>query len=231
MHDSNAPADAAPEGSGQTLPEALRLTAVEARVLACLVEKEAITPEQYPLTENALTLACNQKTNREPLMDLPNGEVGHALRQLEARQLVRSHQGSRAQRWSHRMTSGYDLTAAQQAILCVLILRGPQTVAEIASRSARIGQPGDAREVQHALERLAQRDLVRNLPRASGQREERWAHLLSGPVEAALMQAASERRAVSEHRAEADWAARVLALEQRVAALEAQLGISDTAAH
>lgn len=230
MHDSNAPADAGAEGSGQALPEALRLTAVEARVLACLIEKEAITPEQYPLTENALTLACNQKTNREPLMDLPNGEVGHALRQLEARQLVRSQHGSRAQRWSHRMTAGYDLTAAQQAILCVLILRGPQTVAEITSRSERIGQSGDSRQVQHALERLAQRQLVQKLPRAGGQREERWVHLLSGPVDVAAMQAASQRRVEGENRADADLAARVAALEARVAALEARLSLPGAAA-
>lgn len=212
------------EAGGDALPAALRLTPAEARVLACLVEKEALLPDQYPLTENALTLACNQKTSRDPVMELSNGEVGYALRQLEARQLTRHQYGSRAQRWSHRMAQGYELTEAQQAVLCILMLRGPQTPGEILARGERIGRFGEAEGVRHALERLAQRQppLALCLPRASGQREDRWAHLLCGPVDATALQA-SLAAATPAPAATAATASAIDALDERVTALEARL--------
>ncbi len=206
--------------ASEPLPDALRLSAVEARVLACLVEKEATTPDQYPLTENALTLACNQKTSRDPVMELSPGEVGHTLRQLESRQQVRSHHASRAQRWEHRFAQTYNVTAQQQAVLAVLMLRGAQTSNEILVRSERIARFEDDEELRHTLTRLAQRDpaLVVQLPRAPGQREERWAHLLCGPVDVAALQAASQRSASAGSDATA-----LVALETRIAALEARL--------
>lgn len=205
----------------------LQLNPVEARILACLVEKEATTPDQYPLTENALTLACNQKTSRDPVMNLSTGEVGHALRRLEERQLVRSQHASRAQRWAHRFAAAFDVTAQQQAVLCVLMLRGPQTLNEILTRSERIARFADTDELQHALDRLAGREpaLVVKLPRAPGQREERWAQLLTGPVDIEALAAASAAATPDSARG-ADAAAllaRIEALEQRVAALEAGL--------
>lgn len=213
--------DANAEVAAGALPAALRLTAVEARVLACLIEKEATTPDQYPLTENALTLACNQKTSRDPVMDLSTGEVGHALRQMEARHLVRSQHASRAQRWEHRFTTAYNVTVQQQAALCVLMLRGAQTLNEVLTRSERLIRFADADEVQHTLERLAQREpaLVVQVPRAPGQREERWAHLICGPVDVTALQEASRRTPPAAARDVSELAA----LEARIAALEARL--------
>lgn len=200
------------------------LSAVEARVLACLVEKEATTPEQYPLTENAVTVACNQKTSREPVMELSPGEVGHALRQLEQRRLVRSQHGSRAQRYEHRMAESYGLTRQQQAVLATLMLRGAQTAAEIHSRSERLAKLS-GEELQHALDRLQQRQppLLLRLPKAPGQREERYVHLLSGEVDVdALVARASSGDSTSSNRGELE--ARLAALEQRVEALERRWG-------
>ena len=205
------------------LPEALRLSATEARLLGCLIEKEATTPEQYPLTENALVVASNQKTSRDPVMELTLGEVGHALRQLEPRQMVRSQHASRAQRWEHRFAQAYAITAQQQAALCVLLLRGPQTLGEVFSRCERIGRFTDADEVRHALERLAQRSpaLVTMLPRAAGQREDRWMHLLCGPPDLESLAASVAARPAGGG-ASADLLSRIEALEARVAALEAR---------
>src|SRR5688500_14878772 len=102
------------------------LSAIEARILGCLVEKQATTPETYPLTENAVLVACNPKTNREPVMELAVGEVGHALRELTGRGLVRVVDGARARRYEHKFATSYSVTSRQQALLAVLLLRGPQ---------------------------------------------------------------------------------------------------------
>ncbi len=209
------------------LPEDLRLSPVEARILGCLVEKEATTPEQYPLTENATLVACNQKTSREPVMDLSPGEIGHALRQLEGRGLVRSVHGARAQRYEHRFAAHYSLTAVQQALLALLLLRGPQTLAELGSRSERMAKIAAPDDTRHALERLAERavPLVLRLPRLTGQREERWAQVLTGAPDMSAL-AAGEGRAVpaSAREREDEMAQRIAALEARVAGLEAALG-------
>jgi uncharacterized protein YceH (UPF0502 family) len=204
------------------VPESLRLNAIEARILGCLIEKEATTPEQYPLTENAIVVASNQKTNREPVMELEPGEVGHALRQLEPRGLVRSVHGARAQRYEHRFAQHFSLTEVQQALVAMLLLRGPQTLHELVSRCERLVRIGSSDEARHALERLVERDapLLVRLPKAPGQREERWMHLLCGPIDAAVLAAATAR---SESRADAtDLETRLAALEARIAALEAR---------
>lgn len=206
------------------LPEALRLSAIEARVLGCLIEKEATTPEQYPLTENAVVVAANQKTNREPVMELAPGEVGHALRQLEPRQLVRSVHGSRAQRYEHRFDKAYSVTAQQQALLAMLLLRGPQTLNELLTRTERMTKFAHPDDARHALERLTERELplVVRLPRAPGQREERWAHLLCGPVDVGAL--ATETRGPRETGGDGGGLqARLAALEARVEALEQAL--------
>lgn len=191
------------------------LSATEARILGCLVEKQATTPEAYPLTANAVQVACNQKNNREPVLELEAGEVGHALRELEGRALLRSVHGARAQRYEHRFATAYSVTNRQQAILAMLLLRGAQTPAELQSRGERMGGPVDLEETRQVLERLMQRTpaLVANLGRAPGQREDRYMHLLSGPVSAL------------EHPASADAAtpARRAGLEARVEALEAEV--------
>lgn len=205
--------------------DALRLDAVEARILGCLVEKEATTPEAYPLTANSLQLACNQKNNREPVLELETGEVGHALRVLEQRGLVRSVHGSRAQRYEHRFNQNFSVTLKQQAMLSVMLLRGPQTVAELLSRCERLQALNDAEEVRQTLERLMQRQpaLVVKLGRQSGQREDRYMHLLCGPVDENLLASlpASAPRAASAGRDELE--ARLQSLEQRMSELEAEL--------
>ncbi len=196
------------------------LTPIEARIIASLFEKEANTPDTYPLTLNAIVLACNQKTAREPTMDLDAGEVGHALRQLETRGWVKSQHTARAERYAHRMDAVLGVTRPQAALLTLLMLRGPQTAHELMARCERLARFSDIEDVQHALERLAQRTpaLVMALPRQSGQRGERYAHLLSGePDVSAIASAAAPSPATG------GLAERVAQLEQRVAELEARL--------
>ena len=162
-----------------------QLSAIEARVLGSLVEKAATTPDVYPLTLNNLVLACNQKTAREPVTQFSNGDVGHTLRQLEGRELVRYDYGARAERYSHRLDRGYDLTQAQTVLLALLLLRGPQTLNELLTRSERLHRFEDAEAIRHTLERLSERSLplIVRLPRGPGQREDRYAHRLCGEPE------------------------------------------------
>ncbi|MFI8479450.1 YceH family protein [Pseudomonas sp. NPDC078700] len=201
----------------------LQLTANELRVLGCLVEKQATTPEVYPLTQNALLLACNQKTNREPLMNMTQGEAGQALRSLESHQLARLVMGSRADRWEQRADKTLELVAPQLALITLLMLRGPQTINELLTRSLRLHAFDDTEQVQYNLERLIGRQLVCHVPKQAGQREDRYMHLLGDP---ALLQASIEasasghesRSAVKEHNEE-----RLQALELKIAELEQRL--------
>ncbi len=198
-----------------------QLTPPEARIVACLFEKEATTPDTYPLTLNAIVLACNQKTAREPSMELEPGEVANALRRLETRGWVKSQHTSRAERYAHRLEAILGLTRPQTALLVLLMLRGAQTAHELLARSERLARFENAEDVQYALERLAQRTpaLVVALPRQSGQRGERFAHLLSGEPDIVESAPSSERRTAMDER--------VAQLEQRVAELEARLDALD----
>ena len=207
------------------MEESAILNPIEARILGSLIEKQATTPEQYPLTANAVQVACNQKNNREPVMELQSGEVGHALRELEGRGLLRSVHGARAQRYEHRFASVYSVTSRQQALLSVLLLRGPQTLSELHTRSERLAEPTDLDGVRQALERLVTRSpaLVVNLGRASGQREDRYMHLLGGPVSAAEYSAAIDESPATSKRSGLE--ARVEALEAEVESLRRELEI------
>ncbi len=200
-------------------PRPIQLDAIEARILGCLIEKQATTPDSYPLTLNAVVLACNQKSNRDPTMDLEAGEVGHALRQLEGKGLVTGSLAARASRYAHRFDAGYNVTSRQRALLGLLLLRGPQTLNELYVRSERLAEFADADEVRNVLDRLASVEpaFVVCLPRASGQREDRWMHLLCGPVEA---RPASPAPA---HAAGASIAERVARLEALVDVLHEEL--------
>ncbi|MCE4551967.1 YceH family protein [Xanthomonas hortorum] len=199
------------------------LDTAQARVLGCLIEKEATTPDAYPLTVNAAQVAANQKTAREPVLNLQTGVVHHALRQLETLGLVRQQFSSRAERYEHRLGSVLDLTRQQVAVIGLLLLRGPQTLGELYARSERlVVRFNDADDVRHHLDRLIQRNLAVQLPRASGQREERYAHLLSGELDVEALQAAAARAAPSS-RSNADSSeleARVHSLEATVAELQ-----------
>ena len=198
------------------------LTIVEARVLGCLIEKQLTTPEAYPLTLNALVLACNQKTSREPVLNLTAGQVGQALRSLEGREMARLVMGSRADRWEHRADKALELVAAQVVLIGLLLLRGPQTINELLTRSSRMHDFDDAEQVQHNLERLISRELACLLPRQSGQREDRYMHVLGDPAD---LQALLAARASEPQRATAGGQQdeRLEALEARIAALEERL--------
>src|SRR5690606_27169443 len=137
--------------------------------------------------------AANQKTSRDPVMHLVPGAVGHALRQMDRRGLVKQVFGSRADRWEHRLAERYGVTRQQQAVLAMLLLRGPQTTGELLARTERLASFADAADLRHALDRLAERDpaLVVRVPRGPGQREDRWMHLLSGPVDVDALTAAA----------------------------------------
>lgn len=162
------------------------LSSVAVRILGALIEKEAATPESYPLTLNALTLACNQTSNRDPVMSLDAEEVMRGLDALRRRALVRgaSGIGSRTMRYRQLAGEALNLDRAQLAVLCVLMLRGPQTVGEIRTRTGRMYEFVDLDQVVGVLDGLASREtpLVTQLPRQPGQKEERYAHLLAGEV-------------------------------------------------
>ena len=206
------------------------LDAEEARVLGCLIEKESTTPETYPLTQNATVTASNQKTSRHPVMKLDPGRVGQALRRLEQRGLVKSDFGARAARYGHRADSGLELTPAQRVLIGLLLLRGPQTLAELYTRSERLHRFDDLEDVRFTLERLAARSapMVVCLGRAPGQREDRYMHRLCGEIRADQFGSRAEASAASDSEVAAvdppDLLERLAALEQRVAELEERLG-------
>ena len=203
---------------------------VQARVAGCLVEKEITTPEYYPLSLNALVNACNQKSSRDPVMELTEREVRGALTELEDEGLVRVLADARVPKFEHRLRDGLggpSLRRDETAVLCLLLLRGPQTPGELRARADRLYSFDDPAAVQATLERLAGREepMVRVMTRQPGSREARWAHLLSGLVaEQPAVEAvvARERRGAENE----GLAARVAALEKRVEALEGQLGQS-----
>ena len=164
----------------------LLLNEVECRVLGALVEKEVTTPEYYPLSLNALVSACNQKSNRDPVMNLDEGAVREALHSLEDQSLVRSVSpaDSRVTKYEHRLQEAFNFYRYETAILCLLLLRGPQTPGELRSRSERMHNFDDLAAVQSSLQHLMKREpsLVKPLPRQPGTKETRYAHLLSGDV-------------------------------------------------
>lgn len=154
------------------------LTPTEIRILGALLEKEQTTPDAYPLTVNALLTACNQKTNREPVTDLSEGEVWDALEALRQDVLVWRIEGARAEHFEHRLDRRWHLTPARKAVMTLLLLRGPQTPGELRSRSARMHDFDSVDEVETTLGDLAsgEEPLVVELPRQPGQRETRWGH-------------------------------------------------------
>jgi uncharacterized protein YceH (UPF0502 family) len=178
-----------------------QLTEVEARVLGSLVEKQLTTPEYYPLTLNALTAACNQKSNRDPVVSYDETTIMSAIDSLRDKNLVYLYYGtsSRAVKYKHMMPSVFDLDAAGVALVAVLLLRGPQTIGELRERTGRLHEFAGLGEVQEALDGLTRRDepLVIKLERQAGQKEARYAHLLSGPIDQSAVAPMRESRDVS----------------------------------
>jgi uncharacterized protein YceH (UPF0502 family) len=184
----------------------LLLTAAQARVLGALIEKEVTTPDYYPLSLNALINACNQLSNREPVMKLDEEEVRLALRRLEDQGLAGRARGAdgRVTKYEHWLGEAFNFTRAETALLCVLLLRGPQTPGELRSRTDRLHRFDEIGEVLAGLQKLMEREpsLVAVLPRQPGTKEARYAHLLSGPVEfTAPLDVASAPRATMQYAA------------------------------
>ena len=215
------------------------LSLLETRVLGVLVEKQHTVPDTYPLTLNALAAGCNQKTSRDPLLNATDAEVQAAIDELRSRTFVVETSGGRVMRYAHNVERVLGVPSQAVALLATLMLRGPQTVAELRQNSERLHRFADASAVEAFLDELANRAngaLAVELPRQPGARETRWMHLLSGPPPAAaeaaaLPPGADDRVAAGEIAA---LKANVAALQRQVAALEAaiarlndELGIRD----
>jgi hypothetical protein len=198
----------------------LVLDPVEARVIGSLVEKEITTPEYYPLSLNALVNACNQKSSREPVMELSERDVRSAVSTLDNVGLVRVLADARVPKYEHRLRDPLSLRRDEIAVVCLLLLRGPQTAAELRARADRLYSFDDTAAVTASLERLAGREepVVRIMARQPGAREARWRHLLDGVAEDA---AVPDTRTTDARGAESEalWT-RIASLEERVAALE-----------
>ncbi len=212
------------------------LTALEARVLAVLVEKKHTVPDSYPLSLNALTLGCNQKTARDPVMNASEADVLVAIEGLKEQSLVHEVSGSRVVRYDHNAARGLGVPSQSVALLTALMLRGPQTSAELRLHTERLHRFADISSVDGFMEELVEREpkMVVKLPRAPGAREARWAHLLCGdvtipayaPHDVAANDNGSGADAVAELRAElAGVKAEVAALRMLVLRLAGELGV------
>jgi len=209
------------------LPE---LSDKEARVVGCLIEKSIVTPDQYPLTLNALTNACNQKSSREPVMALHPGEVQQTIRQLEAKHLARTDENfkSRTEKYSQRFCntrySNLQFDDGQLAIVCLLLLRGPQTPGELRSRSGRLHTFADNDEVVTAINGLIEHEggpMLVKLPRTPGRKDSEYMHLFSGAVDVeAHVSEAKETKVSGDRLTVAELLQRVQALEEEVAELK-----------
>ncbi|PCM80583.1 YceH family protein [Enterobacter cloacae] len=204
-----------------------QLSATEARVIGCLLEKQVTTPEQYPLSVNAVTMACNQKTNREPVMNLGEHEVQDILDELVKRHYLRtvSGFGNRVTKYEQRFYNSefgdLKLSAAEVAVITTLLLRGAQTPGELRTRASRMHEFADVQEVEQTLDGLATRDdgpYVVRLAREPGKRESRYMHLFSGEIDISVKSVAADITA-----GEDDLVARIEALEDEVAGLKQRL--------
>jgi len=199
------------------------LNEVECRVLGSLVEKEITTPGYYPLSLNALVNACNQKSNREPAMNLDESAVRQALHSLDEQSLVRSVSAadSRVTKYEHRLQEAFNFYRHEIAILCVLLLRGPQTPGELRTRGERMHSFDDLGAVQSSLQHLMKREppLVKILPRRPGTKEARYAHLLSGDVEVSDAGSAFKATAASLNTD----GERIAILEEKIAGLQKEI--------
>lgn len=198
-----------------------RLDPLELRVLGCLIEKQRTTPEQYPLTLNSLRLACNQATNRDPVLQLDESQVRAAVQSLGTRGYTRlaTGPGSRTAKYRQLFSEALDLLPSQVSILAVLVLRGPQTVAELKTRCERLHHFADNAAVEATLARLDESELVHLLPKQPGQREERWKHLLAVEATEEAPPAAADAATVEPTSLER----RLHQLEERVTELERAL--------
>ena len=203
------------------------LTAEELRIIGCLMEKAVTTPDQYPLTLNALTNACNQKSSRDPVMSLEQGSVTRAARQLEQKTLISSTEGKSnvvkfTQRLCNTLLSELQFSEAEYAVICLLILRGPQTPGELRARSGRLYTFADNEEVKAVLKALMEREggpIVARLARKSGRKDHEYTHLFAGEVDSVTEESnVAERSSVNTQKDD-----RITQLETRVSNLERAL--------
>ena len=210
----------------------IELDSLEARVIGCLIEKQITTPDQYPLSLNALANACNQKSNRDPVMSVEEPTVQRTLDALSRKHLVleRSGFGSRVPKYQHLFCNteygSLKFSPQELAVVCELLLRGPQTPGELRARASRMASFGDVSEVESTLQNLLEREagpLVARLPREPGRRESRYMQLFAGeaPAQGPLEPAAAERAATTDERA--TLASRVARLEDEVRLLREEL--------
>ena len=206
------------------------LTDSEARVLGCLLEKEMATPDYYPLTLNSLLSACNQKSNRNPVVSYDEETVRHALAELQANRMVRQSNVSRVPKYEQVFSDGLKLVPREKAILCVLLLRGPQTPGQLRTHTHRLCEFSDADHVEETLKQLTERPdgpFVSKLPREPGKRESRFTHLFVDLDEAIPVSEDPEpvapRSETPDRDPLQDLERRVTALEQQLAALQARI--------
>ncbi|MGO2497003.1 MAG: YceH family protein [Vibrio litoralis] len=207
----------------------IELTPIEARIVGCLIEKEVTTPDYYPLTLNSLTTACNQKSNRDPVMALSEAEVMDAAQALIDRRLMTDESGfnSRVSKFRHRFCNtefgSLKLTDQERGIVCCMLLRGAQTPGEIRTRTNRLCEFSDVKQVEALLEQMASREegaLVVKLPREPGKRESRYQHLFCGEVDVESYATATPTAVSSSH---IQYEERISTLEQQVAELKVQV--------
>ena len=209
--------------ANETESEEAFFTPMEARVIAALMEKNLTTPKNYPLTMNSLTNACNQKSNREPVMNLTEGQVGHTVNLLVERKLAGLDYGERANKISHRVMIQLDIDRKQQAILTVLMLRNPQTINDLKTRTARMVEFDGIEDLEVTINSLINREkpLAVLIPKGAGRREDRYSHTLCGDIDIDSLQkepATLEALPADNNRLDA--------LEARIAILEEKLGIT-----
>ncbi len=215
MNDSNGPEN----NNATNTPKPPQLLEIELRVLGALMEKQLTTPDQYPLTLNSIITACNQKSSREPVTNYHQGEVLRALNELEEKHFVRKEHGSRADKYSQHFISHLGLGKKQQALLCIMMLRGPQTLSELNTRTQRMNQFSDKDELNHCVDRLCEREMPLAMHLGEpGQRGERIAHLFSGTPTSTVSAPRAAAKAVSVEPSAEDSAALSI-LELDVASL------------
>lgn len=211
----------------------IEISPLEARIIGCLIEKEITTPDQYPLSLNALTNACNQKTNREPVLEVTEAAVQQVVDVLMKKHWVSDKSagyGGRVTKYKHRFCNtefgSLKFSPQELGILCVMLLRGPQTPGELRARTQRLCDFADAAQVEATLAGLMKREdgpFIARLPRAAGARDSRYAHLFSGAIESAPETASFEEPAESAHAGGPTLSQRVAQLEELVAALRADV--------
>ena len=206
----------------------ISLSTIEARVLGCLMEKEMATPDLYPLSLNAITNACNQKTNRQPVVAYDEDTVGAALRGLREYQMVRQSKVGRVPKYEQVFCQASKLVVREEAILCILLLRGPQTVGEIRNRTERLYGFSDLEEVQETITSLENITLVKKLPRQPGRKESRYVHLLSPESQELQFETGSQPDAGAGVHAKVDDHDRVSELQEQIDELRREIKILQT---